>query len=81
MDRVPQRLISFPVAKRAPLESLPGFQRVVKSVERSLGEKGRVLVRYSGTENKARVLVEGPRQEKIDVYAEDLKNSLINELK
>ncbi len=81
MERVPQRLISFAVPKRAPLESLPDFQKASKAVEDALGDKGRILVRYSGTENKARVLVEGPSQEQIDVYAEDLKAALISALK
>jgi phosphoglucosamine mutase len=81
MERVPQRLISFAVARRAPLETLPGFQKVVRTVKRALGDKGRLLVRYSGTENKARVLVEGPSQKKIDAYAEDLKSALVNGLK
>jgi phosphoglucosamine mutase len=80
MTRVPQCLISFPVPRREPFDALPAFQRIAKSIEKNLGDKGRILVRYSGTENKARVLVEGPNQEKIDAFAEDLKAALIKSL-
>jgi len=50
--------------------------RAIQAVEKKLGDKGRVLVRYSGTEPKVRVLVEGPDQDTIDGYAADIAAEL-----
>jgi phosphoglucosamine mutase len=80
MDRVPQTLLSFKVAQKQPLHTLPDVQKKIDSVEKQLGDSGRVLVRYSGTESKARVLVEGPSQEKIDRYASDIADALTKAL-
>ena len=48
-----------PVNKIVPLDQLPDVQRMIADIERQLGDDGRVLVRYSGTESKARVMIEG----------------------
>lgn len=80
MERIPQRLISFKVGQKKDIDTLPTAKKVMETVEAELGEKGRIVVRYSGTENKARVLVEGPNQDTIDEYAEDIKAALINDL-
>lgn len=58
MSEFPQKLINLPVASKPPLETLPGLSRTMSEAEAALGESGRQLVRYSGTENKIRVLVE-----------------------
>jgi phosphoglucosamine mutase len=50
---------NFPVARRISLEKLPQFSKQTEEAERALGPKGRVLARYSGTEAKLRLLVEG----------------------
>jgi phosphoglucosamine mutase len=80
MTRVPQALLSFAVGRKAPLEQLGAVQRVIAEVERKLGEDGRVLVRYSGTEAKARVLVEGPDRRAIAAHAERIKAALVKAL-
>ena len=76
MERVPQVLVSFPVSQKKPLAQLPSFQEELRQVETELGSDGRVLVRFSGTENKARVLVEGPDAERIQTMAEELQIAL-----
>src|SRR5262249_27377254 len=58
MTRTPQVLVNTAVEKKVPLEQLPDVQRMIADVERQLGDDGRVLVRYSGTESKARVMIE-----------------------
>jgi phosphoglucosamine mutase len=80
MERIPQSLVSFEVPQKLPLDSLDQVKKAIASVEKSLGAQGRLLVRYSGTENKARVLVEGPDQQKIDAHAAELKEVIIKSL-
>jgi phosphoglucosamine mutase len=73
---VPQAQLNVAVREKRPLETLPAVQDAVASVERALGAEGRVLVRYSGTENKARVLVEGPEADRIAAYARQIGDAL-----
>ena len=56
----PQVLINVDVARKPPLEELPDVGAAVAAAEETLGEAGRVLVRYSGTQGVCRVMVEGP---------------------
>jgi len=56
----PQVLVNVRVAKKPALRSLPSVTKQIREVERELGDAGRVLVRYSGTEPLLRVMVEGP---------------------
>jgi phosphoglucosamine mutase len=65
----PQILLNVPVSSRPDLETHPSVGPVITSVARDLGERGRVLVRYSGTENLARVMVEGEEAGEIDEAA------------
>lgn len=58
MEEYPQENRNLPVAEKKPLEEVPDLLAAVNEAESSLGENGRVLVRYSGTESKLRVLVE-----------------------
>lgn len=63
IKRVPQKLINVPVSAKPELDSLPGFTKELQAVERELGERGRVLVRYSGTQMICRVMVEADGEE------------------
>jgi len=56
----PQVLLNIDVLKKPPIEDVPEIVAAIRSVEERLGEKGRVLVRYSGTQPLCRVMVEGP---------------------
>ena len=64
--RFPQILRNVKVREKQPLESVRGLSEAVASVERELGTSGRVLLRYSGTEALARVMIEGPDQGRIE---------------
>ena len=72
MTRYPQVLINFPVARKTPLQELSAVETIIRRVETALGQDGRVLVRYSGTESKARVMIEGTDEDTIRAYAEEI---------
>ncbi|MFB3117550.1 MAG: phosphoglucosamine mutase [Myxococcota bacterium] len=74
--RYPQVLVNIQVAEKKPFESLSGFSQLIEKVESALGGRGRVLVRYSGTEPKARIMVEGDDEKLIGEYAHDLAEAL-----
>ncbi len=80
MERVPQVLRSFAVPRREPVEKLPRALKAIRDAERKLGGEGRVLVRYSGTEAKARVLVEGPDERAIATLADRIRDALLESL-
>ena len=75
-EPVPQVLVNVAVREKRPLAELPGVERAMAAVEKALGAEGRVLVRFSGTENKVRVLVEGPDAKRIRAMAEAIAGSL-----
>ncbi len=62
LRKFPQATASLRVREKLPLDTLPGFAGEAAALERQLGANGRVLVRYSGTETKLRLLVEGPTE-------------------
>ncbi|MEL6429983.1 MAG: phosphoglucosamine mutase [Planctomycetota bacterium] len=76
----PQVLLGLPVAAKPPLDTLAGFRELVGAFEAELGNDGRVNVRYSGTEPKARVMVEGPDEARIRAMAEELVDKLRAEI-
>lgn len=75
-EAVPQVLVNVAVAEKRPVESLPAFQKKLGEVEAALGGAGRVLVRYSGTEAKARVMVEGDDETRVRGFADELAAAL-----
>jgi phosphoglucosamine mutase len=75
-DPVPQALVNVIVKEKRPLAELPDVARAIAAVEKALGGEGRVLVRFSGTENKARVLVEGVDAKRIRAHAEGIAEEL-----
>ncbi len=76
MTRTPQVLINTSVEKKVPLDQLPDVQKMIASIERELGDEGRVLVRYSGTESKVRVMIEGSDQARIQTWAQEVADAL-----
>ena len=66
----PQRLVNVRVRERKPLDQLPGVTDEIRAAESSFGDAGRVLVRFSGTEPLARVMVEGPDLARVEEFAQ-----------
>ena len=69
MDVFPQSLVNVKVARKPDVATVPEITEAIARVEAELAGQGRVLVRYSGTENLCRVMVEGPTVEATDRYA------------
>src|SRR5215471_15535704 len=76
MVRYPQVLLNFTVPRKRPFEEMPAVEKVIARVERELGAEGRVVVRYSGTESKARVMIEGTDEAVIRAHAEEIASAL-----
>ena len=78
--RYPQAMINVPVVSKPPIESLPELTKAIASVEKSLGDSGRVIVRYSGTENLLRVMVEGKNQKQVTEMARSIAKCVKNSI-
>jgi phosphoglucosamine mutase len=76
----PQVLVNVRVKERKPLAELLEVQREIASVENSFGDRGRVLVRFSGTEPLARVMVEGVDQDQVQTAADRIAGAIRAEL-
>jgi phosphoglucosamine mutase len=72
MRKFPQVLVNIPVRTKPPFDALPGFKEMVTAFEGEMKGGGRVLVRYSGTESLARVMIEGADGERIRVMADEI---------
>lgn len=72
IEPFPQVMVNVNLARRVPFEDLPEVGRAVAAVEAELAGRGRVLLRYSGTEPKARVMVEGDDISRVEHYAADI---------
>jgi phosphoglucosamine mutase len=72
MKVFPQKLINIDVKSKPELSTIPEIRQGIEGVEEELGDKGRVLVRYSGTQNMCRVMVEGPTHEETEKYCRQI---------
>jgi phosphoglucosamine mutase len=72
MTVFPQKLINIDVKSKPEISTVPEIVEAVEAVEKELCDKGRVLVRYSGTQNMCRVMVEGPTVKETEMYCEQI---------
>ncbi len=70
---IPQVLLNVKIKTKKDLGSLPGLSSLQGKIQKDLGERGRILLRYSGTEPLLRIMLEGEDLNQIQAYAEDLK--------
>jgi phosphoglucosamine mutase len=78
--RYPQLLVNVRVREKLPFGDLPAVQNLAEKVEQELGDRGRLLLRYSGTESLARVMIEGESQSQIEGQAKALAEAIKTEL-
>jgi len=80
MHEYPTHLENMPVASKPPLDSLLKLQALMKQATAEFGEKGRHLIRYSGTENKIRILVEHRESEQVNLWISRFKSVIKQEI-
>ena len=78
--RYPQLLVNVRVSEKRPFEELPAVQQAAQKVEQSLDGRGRLLLRYSGTEPLARIMIEGEDEGQIAGYAENIAAAIGEEI-
>ncbi|MGB9480692.1 MAG: hypothetical protein WBS21_20050, partial [Candidatus Acidiferrum sp.] len=72
----PQVIVNVKVKTKPPLDSIPEVAQAVAQAQTTLGDNGRVVLRYSGTEQLARVMVEAEHQGDVDHFAKSIADAL-----
>ncbi|MHB8136820.1 MAG: phosphoglucosamine mutase [Smithellaceae bacterium] len=80
MDIFPQKLINVDVNSKPDIATVPRLAEAIAQVEKELGDEGRVLVRYSGTQNMLRVMVEGPSHNITEKYCQQIADVVKSEI-
>lgn len=80
MSRLPQVLVNVGVKEKRDFQAMPKVSQTIAAVERSLNGRGRTLVRYSGTEMLARIMLEGEDEGRIRVMAQDIADEIRKEV-
>jgi phosphoglucosamine mutase len=81
LERFPQVLRNVPVRRKERFEALPAVGEAARRVRERLGEDGRLVLRYSGTEPLARIMIEGPEQAAIEAMAGEIAAAIEAALK
>jgi phosphoglucosamine mutase len=80
MTEYPHRIASLTVREKLPIDTLPGLSAAIRQAGEELASHGRVLVRYSGTEKKIRLLVEAREQAMVEKWIARLSEAVRAEL-
>ena len=81
MSTLPQVLVNVTVERRRELDSIPIIGQAIADAEKKLAGKGRILVRFSGTQALCRVMIEGPSQKEITAMANELAEVIRKNMK
>ncbi|MBM3784064.1 MAG: phosphoglucosamine mutase, partial [Acidobacteria bacterium] len=76
MTVLPQQLVNVRFGRKRPLDELDAVQSAIRRCEAEFGEAGRVVVRFSGTEPLARVMVEGTTDERVGYHANAIASAI-----
>jgi phosphoglucosamine mutase len=76
----PQVLVNVRVRQKRPMDEMPHVQRAIQDAESEFGDSGRVVVRFSGTEPLARVMIEGPERGQVERVAHRIADAIRDEL-
>lgn len=76
MDIYPQKLINVDVKSKPDITTVPKVMKIIERIEKELKDDGRVLVRYSGTQNMCRVMVEGPTDSVTEKYCKEIADAI-----
>jgi phosphoglucosamine mutase len=76
LRKYPQILVNVPVRSKPPFETVPGLPERVQAFEAEMNGSGRILIRYSGTEALARVMIEGADGDRIRIMATELADMI-----
>lgn len=79
-QRYPQVLVNVRVREKLPFEELSSVRQLTSEIQRTLGDRGRLLLRYSGTEPLARVMIEGPTETEVNRLAKKLAGAIEEEI-
>lgn len=80
MDEYPQVLKNFKVSSKPAIDNVPPLRNIIKEAQDALGKNGRTIVRYSGTENKIRILVEAKAETEVDKWIKRIGEVVEKEL-
>jgi phosphoglucosamine mutase len=78
--RYPQVTINVPVSRKPPFDAVPPIREAINAIEKEMAGLGRLLVRYSGTENLARVMIEGQDEITIRNHAESIAQVITSQI-
>ncbi len=80
MKSFPQVLVNVCVKEKIEFNEMPSVKKAIQEVEEKLSGNGRTLIRYSGTENLARIMIEGENQKQIEEYANKIAEEIKKEI-
>jgi phosphoglucosamine mutase len=80
LTKFPQVLLALPVREKPPVAELTEAQALLKETEETLGSAGQVLLRYSGTEPKIRLLIEGKDADYIQARADQISAAIVAQI-
>src|SRR5690606_37511389 len=76
----PQKLVNIKVSNKPPIADVPAIAAAIAAAGAELGDRGRIVVRYSGTEQLARVMVEAESQEDVERFCTEISAVFQQEL-